>query len=390
MTTHTTSLLALQQPREQLAKQESTKHWVTRHLLRPAPRQTEETAPQVKMIRHISFRRPRATPLNRPSTAPSFGPAAKDESIPPLPMPPLQFQRVPFRYELNGPPRPPRPEPDVLLDVDAWLATSKPSSPLMGGLSYWREGNPADTEEATNVQYAIPIIQEPGCERLPASHSQQLRSLCRRAKEQVRMPSIRRVKSPRAIEEDNSGRSESAPVFAVPYDQTQLGEAPFAIRMPTTRPVTCPSTAAAACPSTGAVTHRLSIPSDDLPLRRDSPGSVQLRHLECQMERHVLGQNPLTASTLRPGALAAVHLPREDSMGSFSSAPTYFSGMPPPSYKSRPASSRPASILTTSSFGCVDGLNPEQRQLSQKRAAQKQRSMKGRLRNLAKRANIRK
>lgn len=75
-------------------------------------------------------------------------------------------------------------------------------------------------------------------------------------------------------------------------------------------------------------------------------------------------------------------------MGSFSSAPTYFSGMPPPSYKSRPTSSRPASVLTTSSFGCIDGMNPEQRELSQRRAAQQKRSMKGRLRKLAKKANI--
>ncbi|KAL1610530.1 hypothetical protein SLS60_002199 [Paraconiothyrium brasiliense] len=122
----------------------------------------------------------------------------------------------------------------------------------------------------------------------------------------------------------------------------------------------------------------------------DSSGSMQLRELECEMDRLVLDQGPPTGSTLRAGALAAAHLPREDSMGSFSSAPTYFSGLPPPSYKSRPASSRPASILTTSSFGCIDGMNPEQRQLSQKRAAQKQRSMKGRLRKLAKKANIRK
>jgi hypothetical protein len=342
------------------------------------------------MIRNMSFRRPRATPLNRPSTAPPSDPAAKSESIPPRPMPPLQSQRVPFRREFNSPPRSPRPEPEVLLNVDAWLATSKPSSPLMGGLSYWREGNPAGAETGANVQYAIPVIQESGCERLSASHSQQWRSLCRRAKKQVRMPSIRRMKSPRYIEEDNSACSESAPVLAVPYDQTQLGVAPFTTRMTITRPATRPSAAAATCPSTGAIADCLFAPSDDLPLRRDCPGSVQLRDLECEMEGCVLGQSPLTSSTLRPGALAAAHLPREDSMGSFSSAPTYFSGMPPPSYKSRPASSRPASMLTTSSFGCIDGMNPEQRHLSQERAAQKQRSMKGRLRKLAKKANIRK
>lgn len=391
MTTDTTSLLALEQPCEQTAKQDSAKHWFTRHLLRSVPRQAEGNTQQLKMIRQLSFRRPRTAPPDRPSTAPSLGPAAKDESDPLLRIPAMQLQRSPCRHELKASPRPARPAPEVLLNVDAWLATSKPSSPLMGGLSYWREGDPADSEEAVNVQYAIPIIQEPSYETLSPSHSQQLRSLYRRAKKQVRMPSIRRAKSPRAMEEDANERSESAPVLAVPYEQTQPGEAPFfATRMTATHPLTRPSTAAAASPSTGAGINLRLLPTIDLSLRRDSPGSMQLRELECEMERLALGQSPLTGSNLRPGALAAANLPREDSMGSFSSAPTYFSGMPPPSYKSRPASSRPASILTTSSFGCIDGMNPEQRQLSQRRAAQKQRTMKARLRKLAMKANIRK
>ncbi|KAL5404678.1 hypothetical protein PMIN04_012541 [Paraphaeosphaeria minitans] len=339
----------------------------------------------------MSFRRPRTAPPNRPSTTPSFGPAARDESDPPLTMRHAQLQHSPCGHELKAPPGAPRPGPDVLHDVDAWLATSKPSSPLMGGLSYWKEGNPADAEEAANVQYAIPIIQEPSEETLSPSHSQQFKSLCRRAKMQVRMPSLRRVKPPRAIEEDTNARSESAPFLAVPYEQTQPGEVPyFATRLTAAHPIVRPSTAGAASPRMEVVIDRRLFPNIGLPLPRDSLGSVHLRELECEMERLALGQSSLTGSTLRPGALSAAHLPREDSMGSFSSAPTYFSGMPPPSYKSRPASSRPVSILTTSSFGCIDGMNPEQRQLSQRRAAQKQRSMKGRLRKLAKKANIRK
>ncbi|OAF99935.1 uncharacterized protein CC84DRAFT_1168847 [Paraphaeosphaeria sporulosa] len=385
MITDTTSLLALKQP-----KQESAKHWFTRHLLRSAPRQTREDTHQGKIIKQMSLRRPRTAPPNRPSTAPSSGPAARDELALPPTMPYVWLQHSPPCSELKAPPGAARAGLDVLLDVDAWLATSKPSSPLMGGLSYWREGNPADADETVNVQYAIPIIQEPNDERLSPSRSQQFRSLCRRAKMQVRMPSIRRVKSPRAIEEDNP-RSESAAILTVPYEQTQPSEVPyFATRLTTTHPRIRPSTATAAFPPMGAVIDRRHLPNIDLPLRRDSPGSVQLRELECEMERLALGQSPFTGSNLRPEALSAAHLPREDSMGSFSSAPTYFSGMPPPSYKSRPASSHPASILTTSSFGCIDGMNPEQRQLSQRRAVQKQRSMKGRLRKLAKKANIRK
>lgn len=86
-------------------------------------------------------------------------------------------------------------------------------------------------------------------------------------------------------------------------------------------------------------------------------------------------------NTLRP-IMTGFHLPREDSMGSFSSAPTYFSGPPPPSYRSRTAS-----ILTTSSFGCIDGMNSEQRQRAQEKA-QRKRGMKGRLRKLAEKANL--
>lgn len=321
----------------------------------------------------------RQTNLNRPYTAPSSGQAVKQKSIAFPSGPYVQVQQLPMCQNLEAPPRPPRPDADVLLDVDAWLATSKPSSPLMGGLSYWREGDPADTEEVANVQYAIPIIQDPDCVRFATSHSQQLKSLCRRAKRQVRMPSIRRVKSPWAGDY-GSVRPESAPVLGIPYEQTHTGEAPTFFTRMSARTNGRPSTAAASLP-TGSCDHRLLVPNTEMPLRE----------LCCEMER--LGgstEGLLDGSTLRPGDGAVAYLLREDSMGSFSSAPTYFSGMPPPSYKSRPASSRPASILTTSSFGCIDGMNPEQRQLSQKRVAKKQRSMKGRLRKLAQKANMRK
>lgn len=381
MTTDTTSLLALKQP-----SVPAVKHWYTRRLLRSAPRQAERHPRQAKMIRQLSLRRPRTAPTRRPSTAPSSNPAVRDGFAPQPALPDVRLQHPQYSHEPKAPLRAPRPGPDILLDVDAWLATSKPSSPLMGGLSYWREGNPADVEEATNVQYAIPIIQEHSDERLSPSHSQQFKSLCRRAKMQVRIPSIRRVNSPQAGEEDGNARSESAPVLAVPYDQTRAGEMPyFATRLTNAHPR--PATAAASSPPVDAAIDRQLL-NVDLPFRRDSPGMMQLRELEYAMDSLALGQSPLTGSTLRPGAPSAAHWPREDSMGSFSSAPTYFSGMPPPSYKSRPTSSRPASVLTTSSFGCIDGMNPEQRELSQRRAAQQKRSMKGRLRKLAKKANI--
>ncbi|KAJ4299209.1 hypothetical protein N0V90_004453 [Kalmusia sp. IMI 367209] len=287
----------------------------------------------------------RRVSLHRPRTAPSSGKATADESIPPLPMLPPDTQRLAARQQPKAPSRSIRADSGVLRDVDAWLDASleKPSAPLMGGLSYWREGIPADTEEATNVQYAIPIVQEPDSERPVTSHSQQLKSFCRRA---MRMPSMRKEKSARVGEADTNVRSTSTPILAIPYQGT--GE------------------------------------DTELSLRRESPASVRLRELEREMERYIaaFGEPAGLGNTLRP-AQAAGHLPREDSMGSFSSAPTYFSGLPPPSYRSRAAS-----ILTTSSFGCIDGMNPEQRELSQKRAARRQRGMKGRLRKLAQRANL--
>jgi hypothetical protein len=64
-------------------------------------------------------------------------------------------------------------------------------------------------------------------------------------------------------------------------------------------------------------------------------------------------------------------------MGDLSDAPTYFTGPPPPSYRSRAAS-----VMTTSSFGCIDGMSVEQLQMSRQRAAL-QRGMKGKLKKFA-------
>ncbi|KAF1969300.1 hypothetical protein BU23DRAFT_557798 [Bimuria novae-zelandiae CBS 107.79] len=383
MPTDTYNFLATGQLCEQSAQEEPARHWFTRHLLNQTPQKDEEGGELVKMIRKMSTHRPKtAATTQRPSTAPSSGQAANDKSVPPVPMIPLRFQHFPVRAEPKASPRPPRPNPDILLDVNAWLDASKPSSPLMGGLSYWREGDPANTKDEVKVQYAIPIVQQPDCERPTTSRSQQLKSFCRQAKKQVRIPTIRRVKSRYTVEEAVQERSESAPVLTVPYDQTESGHTPL---LYTRMGEVLPSTAAAIIPAVFVAKAAC-----DLPMRRDSPSSIQLRELEREMEQLVLGQGPLSDRTVRPGVLSARHLPREDSMGSFgSSAPTYFSGMPPPSYKSRPASSRAESILTVSSFGCIDGMNAEYRELSQKKARQKQRSVKGRLRKLAQKANIR-
>jgi hypothetical protein len=67
---------------------------------------------------------------------------------------------------------------------------------------------------------------------------------------------------------------------------------------------------------------------------------------------------------------------RGDSMGEASDAPTYYTG-PPPSYRSRTVS-----IQTTSSFGCVDGLGPAQRPITQNRSALRKYGMRGKFKEL--------
>jgi hypothetical protein len=108
-------------------------------------------------------------------------------------------------------------------------------------------------------------------------------------------------------------------------------------------------------------------------------GSGRSSAAECSMERR-MGMMSIrsvrSADSTHPSTTAAP-ITREDSAGDFSDVPSYSSGLHPPSYRSRPAS-----ILTTSSFGCIDGMDPAQRQISQQRAVM-QRGVKGKLRRFA-------
>jgi hypothetical protein len=220
------------------------------------------------------------------------------------------------------------------------------------------------------------VVHEPEGEPASASSGQQLKLFCRRAKKmQVRMPSLQRTRSQRPTILKINRRSDSTPVMGLPYEQTRECSPPrFLVRLKSTRR-----------PATASNIHRAT----------DNPGYVEIGHgpfidisghrgspasegVGC-LERHfnaTASQRARTGDWLRPVPVTGL-IPREDSMGSMSDAPTYFSGPPPPSYRSRTAS-----ILTTSSFGCVDGMNPEYRQLSQQRAQEK-RSVKGKLKKFA-------
>ena len=344
------------------------------------------------MLKQMPVRRP-GTPnsTGRPSTAPCSSSTTKDESIPPLPLMPPEFHHLLNRQKLDSPLRPSTPNSMVTPKIDVWLDSSKPLPALMGGLSYWKEGDHTTIDRVTNVQYAIPIIQEPDCQKSSTSHGEQLKSFYRRAKKQVRMPSFRQLKPSHTSEANDDERSESIPTLSIPYELMEPGGSPMCIaRKEATNALMRPSTAVSTTPVI-LPNGQAVMASADSPLRRNSLSGIQFLEMDFEMGQLVLDHSSLSDSNPRRGALAAAHLPREDSMGSFgSSAPTYASGVPPPSYKSRPASSRPVSILTVSSFGCIDGMNAEYRQLSQKKAAEKQRTMKGRLKKLAKKANLRK
>jgi hypothetical protein len=288
---------------------------------------------------------------------------------------------------IQPPSRPPRPDSGVIRDVNAWLDASvnNPSPPLMAGVSYWKSGTAANARDTAGIQHAIPIVQEPGDDRPLTSHSQQVKSFRRRARKiHVQMPLLARNRSHRSTARRQvHRRSNSMPVFAVPYEATQQATPPRIV----TRTRSILDSAIHRVPEKPPTNLNRELPA--LPVhepraeqphhRYDSPASGRTSEMDGSMERRMFalfGVSTRSADSTRPST-AAAHISREDSMGDLSDAPTYFSGPPPPSYRSRPVS-----VLTTSSFGCVDGMNPAQRQLSQQRAAE-QRGMKSKLKRFA-------
>lgn len=250
----------------------------------------------------------------------------------------------------------------------------------MGGVSYWKSGTVANARDARGIQHAIPIVREH--DQTATSHSQQVKSFRRRARKiHVQMPQLVRNRSHRiAVRKKVNRRSNSMPIFAVPYETAQQAAPPRmitrtgsflnpALRITTAKP-----------PAELNAGFLLGEPRLEQPRHRyDSPVSAMASETESSMGRRMhamFGISSRSADSTRPST-AAAQVTRENSLGDLSDAPTYFSGPPPPSYRSRPES-----ILSTSSFGCIDGMNPVQRQMSQQRAAE-QRGVKGKLKRLA-------
>ncbi|CAG5142131.1 uncharacterized protein ALTATR162_LOCUS1081 [Alternaria atra] len=353
------------------SKHRTAKEWLQQHLRKVASRQTLKNGEKPdEMHRKISPRRPRTAPST--GAAPSLGDASA------VPQVPIKVSRVSHRPPILPPLRPARPNSGVIRDVDAWLDASinTPSPPLMGGLSYWRAATSLGLRDSAAAQHAVPLTEVSGIASPSTVTSQQGRSFHWCAKKmQVQMPTLLRTKSQRQSGRKHNRHSASMPLLAVSYEGAQEAADPMLLSRSRSflRPTTRPSTRASALLSVDQQSRK------HLPSRMGTPASVRLGDTESVFERRV---NPIFMRTARSAedtrpSTAAAGLTREDSMGDLSDAPTYFSGPPPPSYRSRPES-----ILTTSSFGCIDGMNPTQRQISQQRAAL-QRGMKCKLKRFA-------
>jgi hypothetical protein len=196
----------------------------------------------------------------------------------------------------------------------------------------------------------------------------------------VQLPVLSRNKSQRMAPRKQGGKgSSSMPILAIPYEQARQDTPPkFMTRSRSYLNLAVAPTIPLPSPHVqGRAVIREFGP--ELPrFRYGSTESARTSEAEGSIERRmnaIFGRSARSADSTRPSTAAPLH--REDSMGDLSDAPTYFTGPPPPSYRSRAAS-----IMTTSSFGCIDGMNPEQRQMSRQRAAG-QRGMKGKLKKFA-------
>jgi hypothetical protein len=353
---------------EPVNKHDTAKQWLQRHLCKlPSFQPANERDGGL---------RERLT-IKRPGTAASTGSAEAPSAVPPIPPIPINIQSHAHNASLSRPVPPPRPDSGVTRDINAWLDTSiTPSPPLMGGIPYWRKATEPDFKDGAGIQHATPIGWESEGIRPSTSQSQRMKSFRRRAKKiQVQMPLLVRKKSLRnAGRKQVNRRSNSMPVFAIAYDSTQQA----------TPPIPVPDLPLRAAPAIApAIPVDEMYGEDILPgqprFRYGSPASGRSSAAEGSRERR-MGMMSIrsvrSADSTRPSTAAAPGT-REDSTGDFSDVPSYSSGLHPPSYPSRPAS-----ILTTSSFGCIDGMNPAQRQISQQRAAM-QRGVKGKLRRFA-------
>ncbi|CBX96146.1 predicted protein [Plenodomus lingam JN3] len=331
----TTTQNSLQVPKSRLV---GPRHWFQRQLRKTTSRQMLKPECQAPL------------PIQRPRTAPSVHTGTNASTSPSVQARLLSTKRTPFSTQVQPPLRPPRPEADVMRDINAWLeaSTITPCPPLMGGLPYWRTATVPGIRDTNQVQHAIPIIREPDRRRPPTAQSQHIKPFRGRARKvHVQMPSMLRAGSQHLAVRKLDRRSTSMPVLAFSYEQMaqaappKLLSRPHSIRDSAIRPSTAHETAAIFDEPTENKTAQFGVPLSTL------------CGLKSNLDRRINTRFPWTSrssDSTRPST-ASGDRDQEDSMGDLSDAPTYFSGPPPPSYRSRAASPRRLGHVTGTELG---------------------------------------
>ncbi|KAH6629265.1 hypothetical protein C7974DRAFT_453902, partial [Boeremia exigua] len=360
------------------SKHDTAKKWLHNRLWKPASRQFLRSDGDGGVRGKFS--------VERPQTAPSSGREAPN-TVPPVPQIPIMELPSP-RLAVYPPARPPRPDSGMIRDVNAWLDASSNAPPpqLMSGLPYWRSTSTLAPTTAPGMQFAIPIVREPEPSRPLTPSGQQMKSMCRRGakKVQAKMPSLLRTTSQRAAAcKHVNRRSASMPLLAIAYEQTRQAAPPKNLTRSRSSLLASARTSGSKSPTEEQALLSTGQPSGELPVLGSTRMGVAFSGGERRTDRRrnaTLRQMTRSGESTRPST-AGAYLSQDGSMNdlSLSEVPTYSSGPAPPSY-----CSRTVSVRTTSSFGCVDGISASQRQISQQRAAMRNRGVRGRVRELRK------
>lgn len=360
------------------SKPESARKWLQRQLRKTASRQhLKSSAKEESTQDQAVSMRPRTAPSSnteRVTTAASFQrySSHNDETT---------------VLSLSPSPRPARPDPSVLRDVNAWLDASvtKDSPALMDGLPYWRVAQAPGLRDSPYMQHAIPLPHAQNMVKPLTPPSQQTTSFRRHAKLMQRSVPFRirgncfegQKKIHRAsasmpllsatCDHDHDHDQDSFSFELMPSDQCN------SFLHSTMRTTTIPRSHE----DEGCLVREAS-PEYHF-FRSDSPVVTTTENTSMNIKRSVKNLFIRSGESVQrmssPTTAAGMH--RETSVGEGSEAPTYFSGFSPPSYRSHTAS-----ILTTSSFGCIDGMDSAQREMSRQRAA-RQRGLRGKLKDFA-------
>lgn len=293
----------------------------------------------------------------------------------------------------DPPPRPPRPDSDVLRHVNAWLDTSviKPDTKIKTEITSRGHGAGASETmqpETKYTKYTIPIVEAEETRNTITDHGRhQPHFFTRRAKKrEVKIPFVHRSRSHRAIRPRSIStprRSLSMPLLSL---DTERGEASTLDSPVSSRSlmdfIPCTSDHS----SLSSIMRRIR--TEDM--HNSRPGTSTLSEAggaESRMDRRINAfcQRAPTLVEFPRLAGSINGVMKQGSTGNLSEAPTYSSGVAPPSYRSRAVS-----IRSTSSFGCVDGMSAEyRRQKKYERQQKRDRSVKERLKRFAQKARLR-